>query len=88
VGSAPSRKTRTPSAAKQAWMVNFRVRHLDAMVAQLRAAGITVEMNTRMAALPVCATPRAIRLSCGSPPNETLRARVLPDDTIQSLLDN
>ena len=29
----------------QQWMVNFRVRDLDAMVAQLRAAGITVEFD-------------------------------------------
>ena len=28
---------------KQMWMINFRVRDLDAMVKQLRAAGITVE---------------------------------------------
>jgi len=28
---------------KQQWMVNFRVRNLDAMIAQLRAAGVTVE---------------------------------------------
>ncbi|MFZ3332713.1 MAG: VOC family protein [Candidatus Acidiferrales bacterium] len=27
------------------WMVNFRVRDLDAMVAQLRAAGISVEVD-------------------------------------------
>ncbi len=27
----------------QAWMINFRVRDLDAMAAQLRAAGIAVE---------------------------------------------
>jgi glyoxylase I family protein len=27
------------------WMVNFRVRDLDAMVAQLRASGITVEVD-------------------------------------------
>jgi glyoxylase I family protein len=27
------------------WMVNFRVRSLDAMVAQLRAAGIAVEVD-------------------------------------------
>lgn len=32
-----------PSRA-QAWMVNFRVRSLDAMVAQLRAAGIEVSV--------------------------------------------
>lgn len=27
------------------WMINFRVRDLDAMVAQLRAAGIAVEID-------------------------------------------
>ena len=27
------------------WMLNFRVRDLEAMAAQLRAAGITVEVN-------------------------------------------
>jgi glyoxylase I family protein len=31
---------------KQAWMVNFRVRDLDAMAAQLRAAGIKVEIDS------------------------------------------
>jgi catechol 2,3-dioxygenase-like lactoylglutathione lyase family enzyme len=30
---------------KNVWMVNFRVRNLDAMVAQLRAAGIAVEID-------------------------------------------
>jgi glyoxylase I family protein len=30
---------------KQAWMVNFRVRDLDTMTAQLRAAGIQVEID-------------------------------------------
>ena len=29
----------------QAWMVNFRVRNLEAMVAQLRAAGIAVKVD-------------------------------------------
>ena len=29
----------------QAWMINFRVRDLDAMVAQLKRAGITVEVD-------------------------------------------
>lgn len=29
----------------QQWMLNFRVRDLDAMAAQLRAAGIDVEIN-------------------------------------------
>jgi predicted enzyme related to lactoylglutathione lyase len=31
---------------EQAWMVNFRVRDLDAMVNQLREAGVTVEYDT------------------------------------------
>jgi glyoxylase I family protein len=31
--------------AEQAWMINFRVRDLDAMTAQLRAVGIDVETD-------------------------------------------
>jgi glyoxylase I family protein len=31
--------------ASRMWMLNFRVRDLDAMAAQLRAAGIEVEIN-------------------------------------------
>ena len=31
--------------SKLTWMINFRVRDLDAMVAQLRAAGINVEIE-------------------------------------------
>lgn len=31
--------------AEQAWMINFRVADLDAMVAQLRAAGLTVDVD-------------------------------------------
>ena len=31
--------------SEQRWMINFRVRDLDAMVRQLRAAGIEVEIN-------------------------------------------
>jgi glyoxylase I family protein len=31
--------------AGKAWMINFRVRDLDAMVTQLRAAGIDVEVD-------------------------------------------
>jgi glyoxylase I family protein len=30
---------------KNIWMINFRVRDLDAMAAQLRAAGIYIEMD-------------------------------------------
>ena len=33
--------------AKQAWMVNFRVRNLDAMAAQLRRAGIAIEVDSQ-----------------------------------------
>jgi glyoxylase I family protein len=33
---------------QQAWMVNFRVRNLDAMVAQLRGAGIAVDINSEV----------------------------------------
>jgi hypothetical protein len=31
--------------SKQSWMINFRVRNLDALIAQLRAAGIPVEID-------------------------------------------
>jgi glyoxylase I family protein len=31
--------------SKQAWMVNFRVQDLDAMVAQLQGAGIAVNVD-------------------------------------------
>lgn len=34
-------------SAKNGWMVNFRVRDLDAMLAQLRAAGVDVELDTQ-----------------------------------------
>ena len=40
----PEKSTYLGDAAKQ-WMVNFRVRNLDAMVAQLHAAGITVDVD-------------------------------------------
>jgi glyoxylase I family protein len=34
--------------ARKVWMINFRVRNLDAMVAQLRAAGISVELDPQL----------------------------------------
>jgi glyoxylase I family protein len=34
------------NAAKQ-WMINLRVQNLDAMIAQLRAAGIAVELDPK-----------------------------------------
>jgi len=33
--------------SKQAWMVNFRVRDLDAIAAQLQAAGIAIEVDAQ-----------------------------------------
>jgi predicted enzyme related to lactoylglutathione lyase len=42
------RDTQYFGSAQQAWMVNFRVRNLDAMVAQLRAAGITVDIASEV----------------------------------------
>lgn len=33
---------------KQVWMINFRVRNLDAMTAQLRAAGIAVQVDEQI----------------------------------------
>lgn len=41
----PFRQDTTYFAADKQWMVNFRVRDLTAMVAQLRAAGIAVEVD-------------------------------------------
>src|SRR5215217_1125497 len=43
--SADSKYFGRPS---QQWMINFRVRDLDAMVAQLKKAGITVEVDTTL----------------------------------------
>lgn len=40
----PEKTTYFGDATKQ-WMVNFRVRNMDAMVAQLRAAGIAVDVD-------------------------------------------
>jgi hypothetical protein len=51
------------------WMVNFRVRDLDAMAGQLRARASESKWTssiTEMVALPACATVRAIRLSSGN----------------------
>jgi predicted enzyme related to lactoylglutathione lyase len=31
--------------AEKTWMINFRVRDLDAMIAQLRASGVAVELD-------------------------------------------
>ena len=43
---APFRKdTKYFGAESQQWMINFRVRDLDAMVAQLKRAGIEVEVD-------------------------------------------
>ncbi len=43
----PEKTTYFGNVAKQ-WMVNFRVRNMGAMVAQLRAAGIEVEVDEKL----------------------------------------
>jgi predicted enzyme related to lactoylglutathione lyase len=40
--------TRYFGASDKAWMINFRVRDLAAMVAQLRAAGIAVDVDSTL----------------------------------------
>jgi glyoxylase I family protein len=45
VWSAFAHDTKMFGRPEQQWMVNFRVRDLAAMVAQLRAAGIEVEVD-------------------------------------------
>jgi predicted enzyme related to lactoylglutathione lyase len=62
------------------WIVNFRVRDLDKMAAQLRTAGIEVKIdqksypNGRFARLY---DPREIRSNCGNLQDQTLHARLL-----------
>jgi glyoxylase I family protein len=34
--------------ARQSWMINLRVRNLDAVIAQLRTAGIVVEIDPEL----------------------------------------
>jgi catechol 2,3-dioxygenase-like lactoylglutathione lyase family enzyme len=41
-------ETKYFGSAQQAWMVNFRVRNLDAMAAQLLAAGIPVDIDSEV----------------------------------------
>lgn len=41
----PFKHDTTYFASDKQWMINFRVRDLEAMVAQLRAAGIAVEVD-------------------------------------------
>lgn len=43
----PEKTTYFGDATRQ-WMVNFRVRNMDAMVAQLRTAGIAVELDQKV----------------------------------------
>jgi glyoxylase I family protein len=40
--------TKYLGSPQQAWMVNFRVRNLDAMVAELRASDIAVDVDTKV----------------------------------------
>jgi glyoxylase I family protein len=64
--------------AKQTWMINFRVLNLDAMIAQLRAAKITVEIdpetypNGRFARL---ADPEGNPIQLWEPPAEDVNVK-------------
>src|SRR5216683_1596815 len=54
---------------QKVWMSNFRIRDLDKMAAQLRAAGIAVEIDPqsyRNGRSPACSTLREIRSNCGN----------------------
>jgi glyoxylase I family protein len=60
--------------AAKVWMVNFRVRHLEAMVANCAppASALRLTRNyTRTAASPACTTPKAIPSSYGNLPAAT-----------------
>jgi glyoxylase I family protein len=65
--------------SKQVWMVNFRVRDLDAMAAQLQAAGIGIDVdpqhypNGRFARLH---DPEDNPIELWQPGGETLRVRL------------
>lgn len=59
------RDTKMFGRPEQQWMINFRVRNLAAMVEQLRAADIEVEVDPEVYPNGLFA-PRAIRSSCGS----------------------
>jgi len=39
------KEAQVTGASEYSWRINFRVRHLDSMVAQLRASGITVRVE-------------------------------------------
>jgi glyoxylase I family protein len=76
---------------KRSWMVNFRVRNLDAMAAQLRAAGIAVQIDEQQYPngrfVPACMTPKAMRLSCGSRRGATRRTKsafAIPEHVVMS----
>ncbi len=45
VFASEAREAQARSAHEYSWRINFRVRNLDAMVVQLRAAGITVTVE-------------------------------------------
>ena len=65
--------------AHKFWMVNFRVRDLDKMAAQLQAAGIAVKIDPQSypnAGLPACMIPRGIPSNCGSLRLQTLKAKL------------
>jgi hypothetical protein len=77
---SPFREDSKYFPADKRWMVNFRVRSLDVVLAQLREAGITVEIdpesypNGRFAASTI---PNAFPSNCGNPPHSQSEVRSL-----------
>jgi glyoxylase I family protein len=65
---------------KKVWMLNFRVRDLDKMAAQLQAGGIEVKMDPESypyGRFARCMTLREIRLNCGNLQSQPLHASLL-----------
>jgi glyoxylase I family protein len=61
---------------ERAWMLNFRVRDLDAMLAQLRAAGVTIdrqETEEGIGRFAWLADPEGNRIELWEPTPEALR---------------
>ncbi|MCA1571884.1 MAG: VOC family protein [Chloroflexi bacterium] len=63
--------------AEQAWMINFRVRHLDAMRAQLDQAGVSVDDKTEVldgiGRFGWAVDPEGNRIELWEPAQESLR---------------
>jgi hypothetical protein len=76
---SPFPETRLFRGSHKAWMVNFRVRDLDKIAAQLRAAGIAVKIDPKSypnGRFARCMTLREIRSNCGNLQDQTLHTMV------------